>query len=426
MVTLYRRAMEQLQGWKRRESRKPLVIRGARQVGKTWLMREFGATAYRQAVYINFEESRSIANLFTQSSGVERILTGLELFAGHKIDPADTLLIFDEMQQAPGALACLGAFQREAPQYQIVCASSDLDAPFPVARMETLDLHPLSFYEFLQAVGKERYVELLEEGRYDLAPNFQRDYVDLLKDYLYIGGMPEVVDAFARNRDFGEAREIQQRILTTYDRDFSRYVPNEITPRVRLLWNSIPRQLDRENKKLTYRLIREGTRAREYERALRWLSASGLVHEVHRATVPELPLEEYEDPRALKLFFLDVGLLGCLLGLRQDLLLEGDAPFTAYHGALLEQYVLQELVALNKFGIYYWTAEWGASEVDFLLDSVSQVIPVEVAARENLQAKKLKVYREKFEPRLAVRASLKDYRRVEGLLHLPLWAVASL
>lgn len=422
---MYRTINEKLDEWKNRENRRPMVVRGPRQTGKTWLLREFGATAYQQVVYIDFEENRRMENFFSNSTDTERLITGLELYAGHKIDPANTLLIFDEIQEVPAAMASLKCFTKEAPQYQIVCASSELKAHFPVAWVEIVDLHPMSFYEFLLALDKKKYVELLQKGYHDVAPTFQQDYINLLKDYFFVGGMPAVVQVFAETRDYNQAREVQNRILTTYDRDFSRYAPGEVTSRIRALWNSIPAQLNRENKKLTYGLIKEGARAREYERALKWLSDSGLIHEIHRVKEPELPLEEYEDERALKAFLLDVGLLSYQLGVRQDLLLDGDAIFTACHGALTEQFVLQELAGQDKYGIYYWTAERGTSEVDFLLDSVTQAIPVEIAVRQNLQSKKMKVYREKFHPKLCVRTSLTDYRRGGEMLNLPLWTVNS-
>lgn len=426
---MYRTALAELKKWKSKKRRKPLIIRGARQVGKTWLMKEFGASEYAHTVYINFDNNERMKTLFEGSLEVERLVTGLELYAGHKIDPDNTLLIFDEVQEVPKALSSLKYFNEDAPQYQIICAGSLLGVAlhqgtsFPVGKVEFLDLYPLSFFEFMMAMGKEPYVELLQKGDFDMATTFKQDYVDLLKHYYYVGGMPEVVQAFADNRDFNEAREIQQRILAAYEQDFSKHAPNEAVPRIRMLWNSIPAQLAKENKKFIYGLIKEGARAKEYELAMLWLTDCGLVHKVHRVSTPSLPLKAYEDLKAFKLFLVDVGLLACMVGLRQDVLLDGNELFKEFKGALTEQYVLQQLKTVKGLNIYYWTAERGTAEVDFVLDTGSDVIPVEVKAEQNLQAKSLKVYHEKFQPKLSIRTSMADYKREDWLLNLPLWAI---
>lgn len=426
---MYRTVMEQLQKWKAKKHRKPLVIRGARQVGKTWLMKAFGAAEYESVVYINFDNNERMRNLFEGSLAVERLVTGLELYAGHKIDPENTLLIFDEVQEVPTALTSLKYFNEDAPQYQIICAGSLLGVAlhqgtsFPVGKVEFLDLYPLSFSEFLMAMGKERYVELLNQGDFDMATMFKQDYSDLLKQYYYVGGMPEVVQAFVDNHDFNEVREIQQRILSAYEQDFSKHTPNETVPRIRMLWNSIPAQLAKENRKFIYGLIKEGARAKEYELAMLWLTDCGLVHKIHRVSAPSLPLKAYEDLKAFKLFLLDVGLLSCMVGLRQAVLLDGNELFKEFKGALTEQYVLQQLRTIKGLNIYYWTADRGTAEIDFVIDNGKDVIPVEVKAEVNLQAKSLKVYREKFQPKLSIRTSMADYKKEDWLLNLPLWAV---
>ena len=428
---MYRTAMEQLQKWKEKKHRKPLIIRGARQVGKTWLMKAFGAAEYESVVYINFDNNERMRNLFEGSLSVDRLVTGLELYAGHKIDETNTLLIFDEVQEVATALTSLKYFNEDAPQYQIICAGSLLGVAlhkgtsFPVGKVEFLDLYPLSFSEFLMAMGKEHYVELLRQDDFDMATMFKQDYSDLLKQYYYVGGMPEVVQAFADNQDFNEVREIQQRILAAYEQDFSKHAPNETVPRIRMLWNSIPAQLAKENKKFIYGLIKEGARAKEYELAMLWLTDCGLVHKIHRVFAPSLPLKAYEDLKAFKLFLLDVGLLSCMVGLRQDVLLDGNELFKEFKGALTEQYVLQQLKTIKGLNIYYWTANRGTAEVDFVIDNGKDVIPVEVKAEVNLQAKSLKVYREKFQPQLSIRTSMADYKKEDWLLNLPLWAVDS-
>ena len=428
---MYRTAMENLLLWKRKKNKKPLIIRGARQVGKTWLMKEFGKTAYKETVYISFDNNSRMQTLFDDDLNVERIITGLELYAGHKIDAESTLLIFDEIQEVPKALTSLKYFNENAPQYQIVCAGSMLGVAlhqgtsFPVGKVEFLDLYPLSFFEYMQAIGKEQFVKLLQNGDFEMATTFRQEYVDLLKYYYYVGGMPEVVLNFSENKDFNEAREIQQHILSAYEQDFSKHAPNEVVPRIRMLWNSIPAQLAKENKKFIYGLIKEGARAKEYELAMLWLTDCGLVHKVQRVTTPKLPLKAYEDIKAFKLFLVDIGLLSCMTGLRQQTLLDGNDLFKEFKGALTEQYVLQQLKTLKDVQTYYWTAERGTAEVDFIIDNGSDIIPIEVKAEANLQAKSLKVYHEKFQPKLSIRTSMANYKKEDWLLNLPLWAICN-
>ena len=424
--------MEQLQKWKTKKNRKPLIIRGARQVGKTWLMKEFGTTSYLDIVYINFDNNERMKLLFEGSLEVQRLIMGIELFAGHKIDSDNTLLIFDEVQEVPRALTSLKYFNEDAPQYQIICAGSLLGVAlhqgtsFPVGKVEFLDLYPLSFFEFMMAMGKEPHITVVQSGDFDMATTFKQDYIDLLKHYYYVGGMPEVVQAFADNRDFNEVREIQQRILSAYEQDFSKHAPNGVVPRIRMLWNSIPAQLAKENKKFVYGLIKEGARAKEYELAMLWLTDCGLVHKIYRVKAPNFPLKAYEDPKAFKLFLVDVGLLSCMAGLRQDVLLDGNELFKEFKGALTEQYVLQQLKTLKGINTYYWTADRGTAEVDFVIDTGSDVIPIEVKAEVNLQAKSLKVYRDRYRPKLSVRTSMADYKKEDWLLNLPLWLISTI
>jgi predicted AAA+ superfamily ATPase len=423
---MYRMAIEELKKWKANANRRPLIIRGARQVGKTWLMKEFGATCYSQCVYINFDGNERMRTLFDGGFDISRIITGIELYAGFKIN-GDTLLIFDEVQEVPKALTSLKYFREDASQYHILCAGSMLGVAlhpgtsFPVGKVDFLDLHPLSFFEFMRAMGHARLVDLLTEGDYQMASAFAPDYTELLKYYYFTGGMPEVVQSFAADRDFNEAREIQRRILNAYEQDFSKHAPAETVPRIRQLWNSIPAQLTKENKKFIYGLIKTGARAREYELALLWLTDCGLVHKAHRVTAPKLPLKAYEDVKAFKLFLSDIGLLSCMTGLKPDILLDKNNVFTEFKGAITEQFVLQQLRLFKDYGIYYWTSDSGSAEVDFVIDTGRAVVPVEVKAETNLQAKSLKVYRERFEPPLAVRASMSGYKTDGALLNLPLY-----
>ena len=429
---LIRAAMNDLHQWKNSKYRTPLIIRGARQVGKTWLMKEFGRTTYQNTIYINFDSNKQMEELFSTDLRVERLIMGLELYFGQKIEPENTLLIFDEVQEVPKALTSLKYFNENAPQYHIVCAGSLLGVAlhqgtsFPVGKVDFLDLYPLSFFEFMIALGKERFAKTLADGDFDMAYTFRQEYIDLLKQYYYVGGMPEAVLRFSENKDFNEAREIQERILAAYEQDFSKHAPSEVVPRIRMLWNSIPTQLARENKKFIYGLIREGARAREYELALLWLCDCGLVYKVHRVTTPQIPLNSYMDLSAFKLFVVDVGLLSCMSGLRQDVLLGKNALFKEFKGALSEQYVLQQLKPQKGLNNYYWTNERNTSEIDFLVSDGHSIIPLEVKAEINLQSKSLKAFRDKFSPQLSVRTAMTDYKKEDWLLNLPLYAIGVL
>ena len=429
---MYRMAMENLLAWKQSRRRKPLIIEGARQVGKTWLMKEFGRQAYGDTVYINFDSNSRMAELFASDLDTKRLVLGLELYAGRKIDPENALLIFDEVQEVPRALAALKYFCEDAPQYHIVCAGSLLGialhrgTSFPVGKVDFLKLYPLSFQEFLMAIGKQQFSELLDQQDFSMITSFRETYADALKQYYFVGGMPEAVESFAENQDFNEVRQIQKRILAAYEQDFSKHAPNEVVPRLRMLWNSIPAQLAKENKKFIYGLVREGARAKDYETALLWLSDCGLVHRVSRVNAPGIPLRAYEDMKAFKLFVLDVGLLGCMTGLHQRTLLDGNALFVEFKGALTEQYVCQQLKTLADLELCYYTNDRGSCEVDFVVDTGGRVMPLEVKAETNLRAKSLKTYREKFSPELAIRTSMADYRKEDGLVNLPLYAIGQI
>ena len=429
---MYRIAIEKLYKWKNSKRRKPLIIEGARQVGKTWLMKEFGKQAYADTVYINFDSNSRMADLFSADLDTDRLIMGLELYAGRKINPDNTLLIFDEVQEVPRALASLKYFYENAPQYHIVCAGSLLGialhqgTSFPVGKVDFLKLYPLSFSEFLMATGNERFAELLKNQDYEMITSFKQTYIDALKHYYFVGGMPEAVQSFAESKDFNEVRAIQKRILAAYEQDFSKHAPNEIVPKIRMLWNSIPSQLARENKKFIYGLVREGGRAREYETAIMWLSDCGLVHKVSRVNAAGIPLKAYEDLKAFKLFIVDVGLLGCMTGLRQHTLLDGDDLFVEFKGALTEQYVCQQLKTIEDLGVYYYTNDRGSCEIDFVVDTGEQIVPIEVKAETNLRAKSLKTYRERFEPELSVRTSMADYKKEDWLLNLPLYAIENI
>ncbi len=426
---MYRIAMEKLLKWKESKRRKPLIIEGARQVGKTWLMKEFGRQAYEDTVYINFDSNSRMAELFASDLDTERLIMGLEMYAEHKINPDNSLLIFDEVQEVPRALTSLKYFCENAPQYHIVCAGSLLGialhqgTSFPVGKVDFLKLYPLSFKEFLMADGKKHFAELLDKLDFQMITSFKQTYIDALKQYCFVGGMPEAVQSFVENKDFNEVREIQNRILEAYVQDFSKHAPNEIVPRIRMLWKSIPSQLAKENKKFIYGLVREGARAKDYEIALMWLSDCGLVHKIGRVNQAGIPLRAYEDLKAFKLFIVDVGLLGCMAGLQTSILLDGNAIFVEFKGALTEQYVCQQLKTVENLDVYYYTNDRSSCEVDFIVDTGEQIIPVEVKAEVNLRAKSLKSYHEKFKPKISVRASMANYKEEEWLMNLPLYMI---
>jgi predicted AAA+ superfamily ATPase len=426
---MYRTAIEKLYKWKESRYRKPLIIEGARQVGKTWLMKEFGSKAYSDTVYINFDSNPRMEELFSKDLDIDRLIMGIELYSEKKIDPENTLIIFDEVQEVPRALTSLKYFCENAPQYHIVCAGSMLGialhsgTSFPVGKVNFLKLYPLSYKEFLIASGKERFAKLLEAGDYSMITAFKEIYIELLKQYFFVGGMPEAVRSFTEKRDYERVREIQSQILNAYEQDFSKHAPVAEVPKIRMVWNSIVSQLTKENKKFIYGLVREGGRAKDYEAAIMWLCDCGIVHKISRINAAGIPLKAYEDLKAFKLFFVDVGLLGCMAGLSRGTLLDGNDMFTEFKGALTEQYVCQQLKTIERLNIYYYTNDRNSCEVDFVADMGGMPVPVEVKAEVNLKAKSLKTYREKFNPEISVRTSMADYRKEDWFVNLPLYAI---
>ena len=424
---MYRTAMEKLYDWKESRYRKPLIIEGARQVGKTWLMKEFGANAYKDTIYINFDSNDAMRALFEPDLDTSRLIEGMEIYSGKKIIPGETLLILDEVQEVPKALISLKYFCENMPQIHIMCAGSLLGialhegTSFPVGKVDFLRLKPLSFREFLMATEGERFAELIKRKDFNMMKPFRGKYTDALKRYYFVGGMPEAVQSFSENRDYAEVREIQKRILNAYEQDFSKHAPVEIVPKIRMVWNSIPSQLAKENRKFIYGLVREGGRAKDFETAIMWLSDCGLIHKISRINAPKLPLKAYEDLKAFKMYMLDVGLLGCMAGLGQRVLIDGSDVFTEFKGALTEQYVCQQLKTLSGIDIYYYTNDRGACEI--VISDGSRVIPVEVKAEINLRAKSLKTYMEKFSPEISLRISMADFKESDGLIDVPLYAV---
>lgn len=426
---MFRSEIDRLIHWKNSKTRKPLIIRGARQVGKTWLMKEFGKLEYKQTLYINFESSAHLKDIFNADFDIQRILTALQIETGVVATKQDTLIVLDEIQEAPKAITSLKYFYENEPEYHVIAAGSLLgvalhkQTSFPVGKVEFLDLYPLNFVEFLKALKKHNLVSLLETNELELIKNFKTKFIHYLKQYYFIGGMPEAVSAFVLNNDFTEVRNIQKTILQAYEQDFSKHAPVDIVPRIRLVWNSIPAQLAKENRKFIYGLIKEGARARDFELAINWLMDSGLIYKINRIKKPALPLKAYIDFSAFKLFMVDVGLLSAMGNIELKTLLEGNNIFMEFKGAITEQFVLQQLACNNWFDIYYWSAERSAAELDFVIQYKNTIVPIEVKAEENLQAKSLKVFHQKYNAAVMVRTSMSDYRKESWLTNIPLYLI---
>lgn len=427
---MYREAIQDLVKWKESKRHMPLIIRGARQVGKTWLMKEFGRQEYEKVAYVSFDNNSRLDILFQGEMDVKKLIDGLNIEVGFNINPRNTLIIFDEIQQNPFALTSLKYFNENAPEYDIIVAGSLLGVAhhkgtgFPVGKVEYLNLHPLSFREFLLALEETQLLKIIDENNFEMQRVFKRDLVDLLRKYCYIGGMPKVVASFIEKRDYNLVRKFQKNILMDYEEDFSKHIMPEQVERVRLLWNAIPSQLVKENKKCVYGKIKPGARSKDFEIALNWLIDSGLVHKISRASEPKMPLKAYEDASSYKLFLLDVGLLAAMTDLDIQSLLEEDRLFSDYNGALTEQYVLQSIMNLNRLPIFYWASN--RAELDFIIQVRNRVIPIEVKATINLQAKSLKVFRQKYAPEISIRTSLADFEENQGLFNIPLFDIGNI
>ncbi len=430
---MIRFSMTKLETWKEDPLRLPLIIRGARQVGKTWLMKEFGKTHFKKCAYINFDRNSRMAQLFSGDLDVDRILEGLAIESGVEIDQENTLIILDEIQEVPAALQSLKYFaELEDRHYYIVAAGSLLGiamhagTSFPVGKVDHLDLYPLSFPEFLCATGNEALCKLLNRWDTQMITTFKDRYIDLLKKYYYVGGMPAAVNAYITTSNMSAVRRVHQRLLSDYEQDFSKHAPKEVVPRIQMVWDGIPSQLAKENKKFIYSVLREGARAKDFELAIQWLIDCGLCHKVHRIKKGHLPLKAYQDLSAFKLFLVDVGLLAAMADIDAKTLLQGSDIFTEFKGALTEQYVCQQILSQLDTTPYYWSAESSSGEVDFVLQHSSQIIPLEVKAEENLNAKSLKSFTTSFQLPYGVRTSMSDYREQERLINVPLYGISSL
>ena len=423
-----RKAIEELYRWKARTDRKPLIVQGARQVGKTWLMKEFAKEAYQKCAYVNFEDNDMLRQLFQNDFDIPRIINSIQWTTGVTID-ADTLIILDEIQEAPRGITALKYFQEKAPEYHVVAAGSLLgiamhqNDSFPVGKVDFMYLYPLSFFEFLEAIGEQRMVDLLLSKDWQMITMFRTKFEERLRQYYYVGGMPAVVSAFAEGGDIEYVRNLQNGILESYERDFSKHAPAIEVPRIRMVWQSVPAQLSKENRKFVYGVVKEGARAKDFELAIEWLKDAGLIYKVNRSKKGQLPLAAYEDFSAFKIFMSDIGLMGAMSKLPAQSLLSGNALFSDFKGALTEQYVMQQLKTNSNLAIYYWSADSSRGEIDFLLQRDCDIIPVEVKAEENLQAKSLRSFVEKNPGLHGVRLSMSPYREQDWMTNYPLYSV---
>lgn len=428
-VGVDRRALRSLEAWKNDRARKPLVLRGARQVGKTWLLQEFGRSHYEQVAYVNCERDRPVASIFAGDLDPGRILRGLAIAAGTTINPSTTLVIVDEIQEAPQALTSLKYFAEERPDIHLAVAGSLLgvalrtNASFPVGKVNFIELHPLDFDEFLRGTGEAQLADLVVQQDWPLIASYADRLTELLRLYMFVGGMPEAVARHAAGDSYDIVRSVQLDILRGYENDFAKYATATVSRRIADVWASLPSQLARENKRFILGRIREGARAREFEDALQWLSDAGLVHQVTRYTKPANPLRAYEDAKTFKLFLHDIGLLGALSGLEASVLLQDTGIFEEFKGALTEQYVLQQIVAARNSVPMYWAPENGRAELDFAIERSGALVPIEVKGEENLQSKSLRSYIDRFQQTEAWRFSLANYREQEDMTNVPLYAI---
>lgn len=419
---------DDLRNWKNSTDRKPLILQGARQVGKTWLMKEFGKNEFSQVAYLNFESSVRLKSLFIQDFDIKRIIDTIEIELKININPQTTLLIFDEIQEVESGLTALKYFCENAPEYFIIAAGSLLGVSmqkkhsFPVGKVDFLQLYPLSFNEFLKNIGETSLLNQIEQNNWNVVTSFHEKLVALLRVYYYIGGMPEIVSNYIKNKDLNAVRTLQNKVILGYENDFAKHAPNEIIPKIRLIWHSLLSQLAKENRKFIYGQLKKGARAKDFENAIQWLVDAGLVLRVNRVEKPVMPLLAYSDFESFKLFFVDIGLLNAVAGLDAKIVLEKNTIITEYKGALTEQFVCQQLKP--KHNLYYWTASNATAEIDFVIQSQNEIVPIEVKAEENLKSKSLKSYIEKFAPKKAFRTSMSVFRTDSWLTNIPLYAIS--
>lgn len=429
---MYRSAIKKLKEWKNKEDRKPMILMGARQVGKTWIMKEFGKNEYAKVAYISFYNNERMNDVFDMDFDIDRIIMNLNIESGVSITPNDTLIILDEIQNAPKALESLKYFCEDANEYHVIAAGSLLgvavheNVSFPVGKVDMLDLYPFSFREFLLAMDEKSLVMTLDSKDFSIIDNFSDKFLFWLKNYYYIGGMPAVVDSFRRNKDYVKTRQIQKDILRQYEQDFGKHVDAKNLPRIRMVWQSIPIQLAKENKKFFFGQIKKGARSSDFEIAIQWLMDRGLIYKVNRVNEPHMPLKAYINMSAYKLFILDIGLLGALSDLPAKTILEKDEIFVEFKGAFTEQYVLQQLICDTQYTPYYYGTDKSTFEQDFMIQMEDRIVPIEVKAEGNVYSQSLKAYCEKYHPKKAVRFSTLKYVDQGWMVNIPLYAISTL
>jgi uncharacterized protein len=422
--------INELQQWKASKNRKPLIIQGARQVGKTWIMKEFGKLYFENVVYINFESSLRLQSIFSTDFDIARIISIFEIETGVSIQAKTTLIILDEIQEAQKGLTALKYFYENAPEYFVVSAGSLLGVSlqknntFPVGKVDFLNLHPLSFQEFLLNNNETNLINALTDKKWNVIEPFHEKLIHYLRLYYFIGGMPEVVNTYLETKNFEQVRNLQKNLLVGYENDFAKYAPNEIVAKIRLVWQSVLGQLAKENKKFIYGQLKKGARAKEFETAINWLTNAGMLIKCPKVNKPNLPLKSYADYDVFKLYLLDVGLLNAMAKLSEQILLNKNQILIEFKGALTEQFVGQELKL--QFDLFYWTAENATAEIDFIIQKEQKIIPIEVKAEENLKAKSLKIFVEKFENTNAIRTSMNTYRKENWLENIPLYGVMTI
>ncbi|HAV90727.1 MAG TPA: ATPase [Eubacterium sp.] len=428
-----RKIMEDLCSWKNKKSRKPLILQGARQVGKTWIMKEFGKRYYKNVAYINLDENEQMKKSFDVDFDVKRIIEDITIVSGEKIEPEETLIIIDEVQESPKAITALKYFCENASEYHIIVAGSFLGVAmhkgisYPVGKVNILTMYPLSYYEFLLACGEDDLAKYVNKAENNKNQVFREKYIRYLKLYYYVGGMPEAVSCYVDDKDINEVRNIQKEIVSLYEKDFSKHIDNKSElERTRMVWDSIPLQLAKENKKFFFGQIKKGARSAQYEVSIQWLIDCGLCYKVHMVSKPAMPLKSYKEPQAYKLFMIDVGLLGAMSDLDINSILGDDELFVEFKGALTEQYVLQQIISTTEMVPYYYSNTNSRNEIDFLMQIKSDIVPIEVKAEENLKSKSLKAYIDKYDPKYAIRFSMKDYIKQEVIINIPLWNISAI
>ena len=425
-----RKIYNQLLKWKEDKDRKPLILLGARQVGKTWIMQHFGKEEYKKVAYVNCDDEPRMKQIFELDYNIERILLTLQAITGIKVTPGDTLIILDEIQETPRALHSLKYFCEKAPEYHVMVAGSLLGVTlgkgesFPVGKVDMLSMYPMDYEEFLEATGNEGWLEILHSKDWALIEMMIPKMIELLRQYYYVGGMPGVVSKFIENANLQQVRTLQQKILEAYRRDISKHTSETESARIRQVLDSLPAQLAKENKKFIYGAIRKGARAKDFEIAIQWLLDAGIIYKVSRIKEPKVPVKFYEDFDAFKLFMLDCGLLACMVDAPADQMLIGNNIFTEFKGALTEQYVMQQLKVLG-LSPYYWSNAKTPAEIDFIIQKGSRVVPIEVKAEENVRARSLSQFI-KDNPQLkGLRISMKGYVNQDWMENIPLIAIDS-